>query len=281
MTAVLAQPPSINFDYAMDYRVLAYLLAISAGTGLLFGMAPASQLSTLDVNATLKDGGRGATGTRGRHLSALLVIGEMALALVLLAAAGVMIRSFLKVYKANLGVNTADVLTMFLTLPAATYPGAESQISFYDRLRPRLEAIPGVESIAFTSALPTGPAPPLPYELVGTPPLDEPHRPTVSTVTISPGYFRTLGATVMAGREFNERDGASGAVVIVNHRFATQLWPGEHALGQHLRYSMERRRTRGSRSWASCRTSRRMTAPGNGWIRCCTSPIGKNQAGKA
>ncbi len=66
---VLAQPPSINFDYAMDYRVLAYLLAISAGTGLLFGIAPASQLSTLDVNATLKDGGRGATGRRGRHLS--------------------------------------------------------------------------------------------------------------------------------------------------------------------------------------------------------------------
>jgi hypothetical protein len=77
-----------NFDYAMDYRVLGYLVAISIGTGLLFGLAPASRLSKLDVNATLKDGGRGATGGRGRHLSALLVIGEMALAVVLLSLPG-------------------------------------------------------------------------------------------------------------------------------------------------------------------------------------------------
>ncbi len=118
---VLAQPPSINFDYAMDYRVLGYLVAISAGTGLLFGLTPASQLSKLDVNAALKNGGRRATGTRGRHLSALLVIGEMALALVLLAAGAVMIRSFLKIYKANLGVNTADVLTMFLTFAVSRH----------------------------------------------------------------------------------------------------------------------------------------------------------------
>ena len=98
--------------YSMDYRVFAYLVAISIGTGLLFGLAPASRLSKLDVNATLKDGGRGATGGgRGRHLSALLVIGEMALAVVLLAGAGVMIRSFLKVYTADLGVNTANILT--------------------------------------------------------------------------------------------------------------------------------------------------------------------------
>ena len=233
---VLAQPPGVNFDYAMDYRVLGYLVAISAGTGLLFGLAPATQLSKLDVNATLKDGGRGARSTRGRHLSALLVIGEMALALVLLTAGAVMVRSFLKVYKANLGVDTANVLSMFLTLPAATYPGADSQIAFYDRLRQRLETIPGVESIAFTSTLPTQPAPPLPYELVGTPAVDEQHRPTVSTLTISPGYFRTLGAAVVVGREFNERDGASGApVVIVNQRFATRLWPSGNALGQHLR----------------------------------------------
>ena len=233
---VLAQPPGINFDYAMDYRVLGYLMAISAGTGLLFGLAPASQLSKLDVNAALKDGGRGATGRRGRHLSALLVIGEMALALVLLAAAGVMIRSFLKVYKANLGVNTANILTMGVTLPAATYPGAESQIAFYDRLGARLETIPGVESVAFTSSEPTELARALPYELAGAPAIDEQRRPTLPVLSVSPGYFRTLGATVLAGREFNDADGASGVpVVIVNHRFATQLWPGEDVLGKHLR----------------------------------------------
>jgi putative ABC transport system permease protein len=121
-------------------------------------------------------------------------------------------------------------------LPAATYPGAESQIFFYDRLRARLEAIPGVESIAFTSSAPTELARALPYELAGAPANDAQRRPTLPVLSISPGYFRTLGATVLAGREFNEADGASRVpVVIVNHRFATQFWPGEDVLGKHLR----------------------------------------------
>jgi putative ABC transport system permease protein len=235
-TYVLAQPPGTNFDYAMDYRVLGYLIATSIGAGFLFGLAPASRLSTLDVNATLKDGGRGATGGRRRHLSALLVIGEMALAVVLLTGAGVMIRSFLKIYTADLGVNAANVLTMYVRLPGAKYPRAESQISFYDRFKMRLEAIPGVESIAFTNAQPTGYTLTIPYELAGAPPVDEQRRPTVSALTISPGYFRILGAAVLSGREFKDSDEASGIPnVIVNQRFATTFWPGEGALGKRLR----------------------------------------------
>jgi predicted permease len=232
----LAQGPGTNFDYAMDYRVLGYLIAISIGTGLLFGLAPASRLSTLDVNATLKDGGRGATGGRGRHLSALLVIGEMALAVVLLTGAGVMIRSFLKVYSADLGVNTANVLTLTLNLPAAKYPDATAQIYFYDRLKTRLEAIPGVESTAFSNNLPTEGALTFPYELPGAPPVDEQRRPTLRALIVSPRYFHTMAAAVLSGRDFKDSDEASGIpVVIVNHQFATTLWPGEVALGKRLR----------------------------------------------
>ena len=232
----LAQGPGKNFDYAMDYRVLGYLIAISIGTGLLFGLAPANRLSTLDVNAMLKDGGRGATGGRGGHLSALLVIGEMALAVVLLTGAGVMIRSFLKVYTADLGVNTANVLTLNLNLPAATYPSAEAQMSFYDRLKTRLEAIPGVESIAFSNTLPTFGALTLPYELPGAPPVDEQRRSTLLALIVGPGYFRTMGAAVLSGREFTDSDQAAGIpVVIVNRQFATMLWPGDVALGKRLR----------------------------------------------
>jgi putative ABC transport system permease protein len=233
---VLAQPPGTNFDYAVDYRVLGYLITISIGSGLLFGLAPASRLSTLDVNATLKDGGRGATGGRGRHLSALLVIGEVALAVVLLTGAGVMIRSFLKIYTADLGVNTANILTMYVTLPVATYPRAEAQMSFYDRLKTRLETIPGVESISFSDTVPTGFARTLPYELAGAPPIEAQRRSTLSALIISPGYFRTLRAAVLSGREFNDLDNASGIpVVIVNQRFATKFWPGEDPLGKRLR----------------------------------------------
>ena len=136
-------------DYTMDYRVLGYLVAISIGTAFLFGLAPALRLSKLDVNSALKEGGRGAAGGgRGRHLSAVLVIGEMALAVVLLAGAGVMIRSFLNIYTADLGVKTANILTVAIDLPAAKYPRAEAWVPFYDRLKARLEAIPGVESVA-------------------------------------------------------------------------------------------------------------------------------------
>ena len=144
-------------DYSMDYRVLAYLIAISVATALLFGLAPARRLFRLDVNGTLKDGGHGASGGgRGRHLSSLLVGGEVALAVILLAGAGVMVRSFLKLYNADLGVNTANVLTMTINLPHAKYPKPEAQIEFYERLSKRLEAIPGVEGVALSRNVPTG-----------------------------------------------------------------------------------------------------------------------------
>ena len=232
----VAEGLGTNFDYAMDGRVLGYLVAISIGTGVLFGLAPASRLSSLDVNGALKDGGRGATGARGRRLSALLVIAEMALAVVLLTGAGVMIRSFLTVYTADLGVTTTDVFTIGVNLPTEKYPSAEAQIAFYDRLKPRLEAIPGVESITFSNTIPTWGALTLPYELPGAPLVDEQRRPTLSALIVASGYFRTMGAAVLAGREFTDADVASGVpVVIVNQRFAATIWPGEAPLGKRLR----------------------------------------------
>ncbi len=158
-------------DYSMDHSVLAYLIAISIGTGLLFGLAPALRLSKLDVNASLKDGGRGATGSGHRkHLSAFLVTGEMALAIVLLAGAGVMIRSYLKIHTADMGVNTANVLGGTLNLPSDKYPRPEDKISFFDRLLTRLEAMPGVESVATADTLPTWGSSKFPFQLAGDPP---------------------------------------------------------------------------------------------------------------
>jgi len=224
-------------DYTMDYRVFVYLVAISIGTGILFGLAPATRLSKLDVNSTLKDGGRGATGGgRGKHLSALLVIAEMALAVVLLAGAGVMIRSFLNVYTADLGVQTEKILTAGLNLPVARYSHADARVSFYDLLQTRVEAIPGVESMAIASYIPTWNVQRFPFELAGAPPVDERRRPKISVLIISPAYFRTLGAAVLSGREFNEGDGVLGLpVLIVNQRFASRYWPGENPLGKRVR----------------------------------------------
>jgi predicted permease len=181
-------------DFTMDYHVIGYLVAMSMGTGLLFGLAPASTLSKLDINATLKDGGHGALGgERGTHLSAFLVTGEIALAVVLLVGAGVMIRSFLNIYTADLGVNTPNLITSFLALPVAKYPSAEAQISFYDRLKSRLQAIPGIESVAIADRSPADGARRLAYELADAPDIDGQPLPTVSAVIIGPDYFRTMG----------------------------------------------------------------------------------------
>ncbi|HTR37952.1 MAG TPA: ABC transporter permease [Bryobacteraceae bacterium] len=237
---LLSNPPSSynHWDFAVDARVCAYLVAISIATGVLFGLAPALRLSKLDVNAALKDGSRGVAGGIGRRgLSALLVTGEMALSIVLLAGAGLMLRSFVKIYTADLGVTKSKILTAALRLPAVRYPVAEARVAFFERLAARLKSIPGVASLSLADSLPGLYAPRLPYELAGTPPIEEQLRPTVSTVVIGPDYFRTLGATVLSGREFNDFDRASGTpVAIVNQRFASELWPaGENPLGKRLR----------------------------------------------
>ena len=126
-------------------------------TGLLFGVAPAARLSRLDSNSILKEGGRGASGGRRRkRLSAGLVIGEVSLAVVLLAGAGVMIRSVLMVATADLGANTANVLTGLVGLPKGRYPDAEAQVAVVQELTARVKAMPGVESVAIASALPAG-----------------------------------------------------------------------------------------------------------------------------
>ena len=225
-------------DYSMDHRVLAYLIAISIGTGLLFGLAPALRLSKLDVNSTLKEGGRGSTGGgHGKHLSGLLVTVEMALAVVLLAGAGVMIRSFLKIHNAEMGVDTANVLGAALDLPPAQYAHGQDQISFYERLITRLQAMPGVESAATADGLPGCCSSRLPYELVGAPPTDESPRARLAEMKISPAYFRTLGAKLLSGREFSDSDAASGLpVAIVNQLLAARFWPGEDPLGKRLRF---------------------------------------------
>jgi predicted permease len=245
--AMANKSPWLIVDYSMDHRVLAYLIAISAGTGILFGLAPALRLSKLEVNSNLKDGGRGAIGERGggrgRHLSSLLVTGEMALAIVLIAGAGVMIRSFLKIHNADMGIDAANILAGSIDLPAARYPGPDKRNSFFDRLTTRLEAVPGVESVSLTEQLPTDGSPRYPYELEGAPPAAPGNRPVASgdypkvrALKINPAYFRTLRAKLLSGREFSDSDGATAPpVAIVNQLFAMTHWSGQDPVGRRIR----------------------------------------------
>ena len=226
-------------DYTMDYRVFVYLVSVSIGSGLLFGLAPAARLGKLDVNGALKDATRGATGgRRGKRLSGLLVVAEVALAVVLLAGAGVMIRSFLKIYMADIGVEAENLLVTRVSLPPARYADAESRTAFFDSLVSRIDALPGVESIALANTIPTDRLGRVAYEVPTSNDAvtDDQQRPTVSTLVAGPRYFATVGAQVIAGREFTEFDGASAAsVAVVNERFASGTWPGEPAIGKRLR----------------------------------------------
>ena len=228
-------------DYTMDYRVFVYLVIISVASGILFGLAPAARLGRLDVNGALKDATRGSTGSRrAKHLSGLLVVGEVALAVVLLAGAGVMIRSFLKIYMADIGVEAENLLVTRVTLPPSRYAEAESRVAFFEGLSARVEALPGVESVALASTIPTDRLSHVAYEVSGVSSagaaIDDQQRPTVSTLVAGPSYFATLGARIVEGREFTLFDGAASApVVVVNERFASSTWPGERALGKRLR----------------------------------------------
>lgn len=235
----IESPPGFynQYQYVLDYRVFLYLVAVSIFAALLFGLAPAVRLSTVDVNSRLKDGGRGAAGgLTGKRFSALLVSAEIAVTIVLLASAGLMAHSFLNFYTEDTGVNARSILVASVTLPAKRYPDARSKIAFLDRLTTKLKSIPGVDSVALANWLPGLDGPRLPYEIAGYPAVDEQHRPMSFAIAITPGYFRTVGAAVISGRDFNDFDRASAPpVALVNQYFASAHWPGANPLGKRLR----------------------------------------------
>jgi predicted permease len=221
-------------DFSADYRVLAYLTAISMASGILFGMFPALRLSCLDLNSVLKDGGRGAgAGLRAPFLSSVLVVTEMTLAVILLAGAGLMIRSFLSAYMAPSGIEPAGVLTMRIDLPGQRYRQPDDRRAFYQRLEAELEALPGVEAATFSSTVPGGGNTAVTYEPEGAAPVDEQRRLTVPTVVIGHDYFRVLRAAMRGGREFAETE--ASPAVLVNEELAARVWPGENAVGKRLR----------------------------------------------
>ncbi len=228
-------PPWMNFW--MDYRGFIFLAAISIGTGLLFGLAPALRLSKLDVNTSLREGGRGSSGgKRARYLTGALVVTEMALAVVLLAGAGLMIRSFLNIYNTNPGVQTNNVLVMRLFLPEAKYPHDEDQVTFHQRLKSRLDSLPGVDVSTIAITMPTGGSIEYPFELEHSQPTDDKRRPNVGMLVIGLDYFRAMGVVPARGRVFTDADNPkTPPVVLVNQRFAQKFWPGDDPIGRRLR----------------------------------------------
>jgi predicted permease len=225
--------------FTMDFVVFAFLAAICVVTGILFGIVPALQVSKTNVNDLLKEGGRGNAGSRrARWLSGTMVVVELALTLILLVGAGLMVRSFLKLYTTDLGIPTEHVMSMRMQLPATKYPNPELRLAFYDRLAPRLDALAGVESAAFSTSVPGFGRGSARLQVEGRPPVDRwEDYPEVLTSIVSPGFFRTTGLAIVRGRVFNEQDGNRGAeAVIVDERFAATIFPGEDPIGRRVRF---------------------------------------------
>jgi putative ABC transport system permease protein len=241
----------IEFPYWMrfgiDGHALAFTAAIAVGSGLVFGLAPVLHIARVPIYETLKEAGAQMSSGRGHHrMRNALVIAEIALSLVLLAGAGLMIRSFLSMQNQSAGIETDHVLTGRVTLPVAVYADDASKRVFFQEMLPRIAALPGVTAASATANIPLGN-----NSWSRTVILPEKEQasslewPVVLYAPVVPGYFETMGIPLLAGRDFTSADAESARfVAIVNRSAARQLWPGKDPLGQRLRYESDTLRWR-------------------------------------
>jgi putative ABC transport system permease protein len=220
----------------LDWRVLAFTLFASILTGILFGLAPALQISKTDVQESLKESGRGSSGSR-RHnrLRNLLIVGEVALSVVLLVGAGLLFRSFLQLQSVNTGFTPQQVLTVRLSPAGSNYRRDADYISFYSQAMQRVSSIPGVESVGAINTLPLDKGPTAGFRIEGRPPQTPDKWPGGNYRTVSTDYFRAMNIPVVQGRAFNDRDTeAAPLVMIVNQALAKRDFPNESAVGKRI-----------------------------------------------
>jgi predicted permease len=223
--------------FTLDGRVFFFLSLIALGTGFLFGLAPALHVSKTDINEALKEGGRSISGAlRARRWTGALMVAELALTLVLLAGAGFMMRSFLALYRMDVGVDTSQLLTMRLALANEKYPTPAHKAAFYDRLDERLATHPGVKSATLATSVPLGGGLARQLDVEGRPRTAGDAAPSVTMVLVGPRYFQTMGLPVLRGRALDKTDGAPGhEAVVVNQRFVAMHLEGEDPLGRRIR----------------------------------------------
>ncbi len=233
-----ANIPRLN-EINVDGRVMAFTFLISLLTGIVFGLAPALRTSRVDLNETLKEGGRsaGAFG-RSHHLTRkLLVVAEVALSLIVLICAGLLIRSYQRIVNAHPGFDSSNVQAMRLSLPAGKYATPESIVAFFRQAGEKLKQLPGVESVGASYSLPMSTVAfawePITVEGYVPPTANDT---IISTVRIvNPDYFPTMRIRLAQGRYFTEQD-IKGAqeTAIVNEALAARFWPNEYPIGKRL-----------------------------------------------
>src|SRR5262245_47439932 len=223
----------------LDGRVLAFTLGISLVTGLVFGLAPGLAASKTDLNDALKESGRRAgVGRRDRRFRHALVVGEVALALILLVGAGLMIQSFLRLRRVDPGFRPENVLAADISLPNSRYQNGRQILNFQRQLLERVAALPGVRSVSATAYLPfSGTNNSWTIEIERRPPLPAVEWLEAGWRPVTANYFRTMGIPLVKGRDFaaSDDDETAPGVAIINEAAARACWPGEELLGSRFK----------------------------------------------
>ncbi len=227
-----------NMDIAPDAAVLLFTIAASLATGVAAGLAPAWRLTKTNLNEALKSGlGRTDADTAGNRTRQVLVVCEVALSLVLLAGAGLMIRSVWNLHRINPGFDPHNLLTMTLPVSATRFGGPAEEISYFDQIIARIQAVPGVESVALIDDLPLSGegGSNQPVQIEGQPVVAMADQPEVSVRVITPTMIHVLRIPLLSGREFSDSDSADApGVVLVSQALAKRFWPNENPLGKRL-----------------------------------------------
>ncbi len=226
-----------GLEFGIDEPVLIFTLALSLLTVLFFGLAPALRISKPDLHATLKEGGRSGTAEGSQlGMRRILVVGEIALALVLLTGAGLMIKSFREEIGTHHGFNRGRLLTAGISLSGSKYKDPSRQIAFFKQVTERVQNLPGVVSAAATASLPlAAEAGKLTFSIKGQPPVRAEERPQAAHYVVGPHYLETLEIPLLRGRAFTDSDDASAPpVALVNEAFARRFFSNREPLGQRI-----------------------------------------------
>ncbi len=227
-------PPQANVH--MDYAVLFFTLAVGVLTGVVFGLAPAVSGTRPNLAGSLKEGGRTTAGRPRHRTRAALVVAEVALSFVLLAGAGVLIRSFNRLAEVNPGVDTTHVLAMDLPMSMAQNTKSVALANYLREITDNVRSVPGVRDAAITSAVPMeGWGFGMPFLIAGRPYVDPAHRPACFFKIVGPSYFYTVGMRVLRGRGLAETDLAGAPpVTVINQTMAKRYFKGENPIGKRI-----------------------------------------------
>ncbi len=227
---------------SLDWRIVLFTAGISVMTGILFGIAPALDARRTNLSDVLREGGRSETGTRGRRLRDAFAVAEIALSLVLLAGAGLLIRSFVRLSSVDAGFNAANILTTRITLPSAKYAGDPQWVGFFQQLLEQVRALPGVRAATISNAFPlTGMTPGTDFDIVGKPLAPAGEGYVTDVQLVGSDYFRTMGVPLLRGRVFTDREETVPSnVVIISQTLAQQFFRGEDPIGQKIIIHMKK-----------------------------------------